>query len=223
MSTDLLDCVVLDPPGQHTASVIWLHGLGASGNDFVPVVPYLGLPADHGVRFVFPHAPVRPVTLNMGMAMPAWYDIKSLSAEGREDAEGMRESSRAVEALIDREAGLGISHERIIIAGFSQGGAVALNTVLGYGQKLGGLIALSTYLALRSQLHETAAEANKALPILMAHGQYDATVQYSFGEMSKNLLVDAGYDVDWRIYPMQHEVVMEEIKDIGAYIQQRLA
>lgn len=216
------DAVLIPAPGTHTATVIWLHGLGADGNDFVPIVPHLGLAPDHGLKFLFPNAPVRPVTLNMGMEMRAWYDIKELSAEGREDAEGMAESAKRIEGIIADERDAGIEPGRIVLAGFSQGGAVALHTALGYPATLGGLIALSTYLPLRQQFAEHRHAANAGLPIFMAHGSADPVVPASFGELSKDALVEQGYAVDWQTYPMQHQVCMEEIEAIGHYLRQRL-
>lgn len=216
------DSVVLEPDRAADACVIWLHGLGADGNDFVPVVPMLGLPAGHGVRFLFPHAPVRPVTLNMGMAMRAWYDIKSLTAEGREDAEGIAASTRRVDELIAQQREAGIEPGRIVIAGFSQGGAVALHTALRYPMRLAGLLALSTYLPLRDRLTSEAHAANRDLPILMMHGSFDPVVSPEFGAASRDFLTEAGYAVDWRTYPMEHQVCPEQIAAIGAWLTDRL-
>lgn len=217
------DAIVLPAPGKHTATVIWLHGLGADGNDFVPIVPHLGLDADHGIKFIFPHAPMRPVTLNMGMTMRAWYDIKELSVEGREDAEGMAESAQRVEGLIADEQDGGIDTRMIVIAGFSQGGAVALHTALGYPARLGGLIALSTYLPLRKQFAAHKHAANADLPIFMAHGTHDPVVVHKFGTSSRDLLAEHGYAVNWQDYPMQHQVCMEEIEAIGQALRTWLA
>ena len=217
------DAIVLPAPGKHTATVIWLHGLGADGNDFVPIVPHLGLDADHGIKFIFPQAPMRPVTLNMGMTMRAWYDIKELSVEGREDAEGMAESAQRVEGLIADEQDGGIDTRMIVIAGFSQGGAVALHTALGYPARLGGLIALSTYLPLRKQFAAHKHAANADLPIFMAHGTHDPVVVHKFGTSSRDLLAEHGYAVNWQDYPMQHQVCMEEIEAIGQALRTWLA
>lgn len=219
----VLEPVVLEPTGTADACVIWLHGLGADGNDFVPVVPMLGLGDDHGVRFVFPHAPVRPVTINMGAQMRAWYDITELSAAGREDAEGIAASARTVESLIAEQRDAGIDASRIIIAGFSQGGAVALHTALGYPLALGGLVALSTYLPLRDDLDNHVHDANRGIPIFMAHGTADPMVPPSFGEFSRDRLQAAGYDVDWHTYPMAHQVCPQQIDDLGAWLRERLA
>lgn len=217
------DAIILPAPGKHIATVIWLHGLGADGNDFVPIVPHLGLREDHGIKFIFPHAPMRPVTLNMGMTMRAWYDIKELSVEGREDAEGVAESSQRIEGLIADERDAGIEPRNIVIAGFSQGGAVALHTALGYPARLGGLIALSTYLPLRKQFAEHKHAANADLPIFMAHGIHDPVVVPEFGTSSRDVLVEHGYAVNWQDYPMQHQVCMEEIEAIGQALKAWLA
>jgi len=220
MSTE--DAVVLEPTGQADAAVIWMHGLGADGNDFVPIVPMLGLPSDHRVRFIFPHAPVRPVTLNGGMPMRAWYDIKSLTVEGREDAEGIAESARRVDGLIAEQRDAGIDTGRIVIAGFSQGGAVALHTALAYPLPLAGLLALSTYLPLQDRLDTHRHAANQALPILMMHGDFDAVVVPEFGTRSRDRLQAAGYAVEWKHYPMEHQVCPQQITEIGRWLIERL-
>ena len=216
------DAVVLEPDSKADACVIWMHGLGADGNDFVPIIPMLGLPVGHSVRFIFPHAPVRPVTLNMGMAMRAWYDIKSLTAEGREDAEGIAASARRIEGLIAELRDEGIAPDRVVVAGFSQGGAVALHTARGYAVRLAGVLALSTYLPLRDRLADHAHAANRDLPILMMHGSFDGVVSPEFGSASKDRLLEAGYRVDWRTYPMEHQVSPEQIADIGRWLNERL-
>lgn len=215
--------VVLEPSGTANACVIWLHGLGADGNDFVPVVPMLGLPEGHRVRFVFPHAPVRPVTINMGARMRAWYDITELSAAGREDADGIAASARMIEGMIAEQRDAGIDSRRIIIAGFSQGGAVALHTALSYPLALGGLIALSTYLPLRDGLDEHIHDANRSIPIFMAHGSDDPMVPPSFGAMSRDRLIAAGFEVEWRTYPMAHQVCPQQIDDLGIWLRARLS
>lgn len=215
--------IVLSPTSApHTASVIWMHGLGADGSDFVPLVPELRLPSTSGVRFIFPHAPVRPVTLNNGFPMRAWYDIRSLSAEGREDAAGIRESELEIMRLIRVERDSGIAAERIVLAGFSQGGAVALHAALRHTERLGGILALSTYLTLRASLAAEAHEANRATPIFMCHGEYDGVVTIDFGRQSRDALRALGYDVTWKEYPMQHEVCRQEIDDIAAWMRTRL-
>lgn len=214
--------VTINPPSAATATVIWLHGLGADGHDFVPIVPELGLPKDHGIRFIFPHAPVRPVTINNGMPMRAWYDILSLSRMDKQDDAGISASEAIVHGVIRQELSLGIPVNRIVIAGFSQGGAIALHTALRYPQRLAGLLPLSTYLPLHDRLAAEASPANKDLPILMCHGDYDAVLPLALGESSCDILRAQGYDVDWRTYPMQHQVCAEEIELIGEWLQKVL-
>tara|TARA_R110002110_G_scaffold61225_6_gene172108 strand:- start:10822 stop:11505 length:684 start_codon:yes stop_codon:yes gene_type:complete len=209
----LLNCEILEPVGTADAAVIWLHGLGASGHDFVPVVPHLGLPDNHGVRFVFPHAPEIPVTINGGMVMPAWYDILAMSIEREIDLQQIESSSAAVRELIQRELDAGISSERIVLAGFSQGGAVAYHTALSYPKRLGGLMALSTYFATAREVRLS--EANKGLPIHIFHGTRDPMVPEAMGHTASQILQGMGFSPKYRSYPMQHEVCMEEIQDIG--------
>jgi phospholipase/carboxylesterase len=216
------DAVILAPDRAADAAVIWLHGLGADGFDFVPIVPELDLPAGHGIRFVFPHAPVRPVTLNGGMAMRAWYDILSLDRNGLQDEAGIRDSERIVQRYLQAEIDAGIPATRIVLAGFSQGGAITLHAGLRYPQKLAGLLALSTYLPLHDQAAAEASAANRATPILMCHGQYDPVLPLSLGEFSRRGLEQLGYAVDWREYPMQHQVCAEQIDDIAGWLRQRL-
>jgi len=215
--------VLLVPPGPATASVIWLHGLGADGHDFVPIVPELRLPADLGVRFVFPHAPLRPVTINNGMRMRAWYDILDLSAAAPPDERGIRSSAAALEGRIAREVGLGVAAGRIVLAGFSQGGAIALHGALRHAQRLAGVLALSTYLPLHERLATEAAPANRDIPILMCHGRDDAVLPMTLGVMSRDWLRALGYPVEWREYRMQHQVCLEEIADVSAWLQARLS
>ena len=216
------DAVVLAPATPASASVIWLHGLGADGHDFVPIVPELKLPAAPGVRFVFPHARVRPVTLNMGMRMRAWYDIKTLTAEGRADEEGLRESIAVLAQCIAAERAGGIASERIVIAGFSQGAAVALHGALRHAERLAGILALSCYLPLQAQLAGELSEANRSTPILMCHGQQDPVLPLALGVMACNWLRSSGYRVEWKEYPMQHQVCLPEIQDISAWLRARL-
>lgn len=201
---------------QPVGSVIWLHGLGADGHDFEPIVPELHLPADLPLRFVFPHAPVRPVTINGGMAMRAWYDIISLDAEGRADADGVHESTALLEALIAREVERGIDASRIVIAGFSMGGAVAINTALHTGYQLAGLMALSTYLPLPSEVDGSS--GSRDLPVFMAHGTFDPMLPMQWGQLSAERLTEAGFTVAWHDYPMAHAVCPEEIRDIRAWL-----
>jgi phospholipase/carboxylesterase len=215
------DAVVL-APATPTASVIWLHGLGADGHDFVPIVPELQLPPALAVRFVFPHAPVRPVTINNGMRMRAWYDIKNLSATGAADEAGIRDSAAILMRFVERERQAGIAAGRIVVAGFSQGGAIALHAALRTPERLAGVMALSAYLPLDSTLASEATAANRDIPILMCHGQFDPVLPMQLGSASRELLRAAGYAVEWKEYPMQHQVCLEEIRDISAWLQARL-
>lgn len=218
-----LDCVELEPKASATACVIWLHGLGADGNDFVPIVPELRLPEAMAVRFIFPHAPVRPVTLNGGMRMRAWYDILGLDRAAREDEAGIRASQAQIEAIIRREITRGIPSERIVLAGFSQGGAITLQTGLRYPDKLAGLMVLSSYLTLRDRLGAELADVNRATPLFMAHGEFDYMLPLTLGSASRDLLQQHGYAVEWHAYPMEHQVCAEEIRDISGWIQRVLA
>ena len=215
--------VVLAPPGKPLASVIWLHGLGADGRDFVPIVPELCLPTESAVRFVFPHAPMRSVTINNGMRMRAWYDIVSLSAAGPPDEAGIRASAVLVERWIAREVELGVASARVVIAGFSQGGAIALHAGLRHAERLAGILALSTYLPLHDRLAAEAAPANRDVPILMCHGREDPVLPMSLGTMSRDWLRTLGYAVKWKEYRMQHQVCMDEIADISGWLQARIA
>ncbi|MEO1244797.1 MAG: alpha/beta fold hydrolase [Pseudomonadota bacterium] len=203
-------------------SIIWLHGLGADGHDFEPVVPELRLPAELTLRFVFPHAPVRPVTVNGGMEMRAWYDILSFDAEGRSDAEGVRDSSEILERLIQAEIDAGVAAERIVLAGFSQGGAIAAHVGLRYPEPLAGLMLLSTYLPLPSAFAaEVAANANsqpRTVPLFMAHGRFDPVLPLALGKESAEVIREAGFQVDWREYSMPHSVCPEEIADIRSFL-----
>ncbi len=217
------DAVTLEPTTPATGSVIWLHGLGADGYDFVPIVNELGLPASLSLRFVFPHARPRPVTINNGFVMRAWYDIKGLSRDGVEDDAGIRESQDVVQRYLQAEVDKGIAANRIVLAGFSQGGAIALQTALRHDTALAGVMALSTYLPLRARLATEASAANRAVPIFMAHGTQDQVVPLQLGEASRELLAQLGYQVEWHTYPMAHSVCLEEIVDIAAWLQARLA
>jgi phospholipase/carboxylesterase len=203
------------------AAVIWLHGLGADGRDFEPIVPELGLPASKPVRFIFPNAPQRPVTINNGMRMPAWYDILQLGG-GPEDETGIRESQAQIEGLIAREKTRGVAHHKIVLAGFSQGGAIVLQTALRQRERLAGVMALSTYLPLASKLGAERQAINNDLPILMAHGSYDPMIPMARAQQSRDALQALGYKVEWREYPMPHSVCPEEIADIAAFLQRIL-
>jgi Predicted esterase len=204
-------------------SIIWLHGLGADGNDFAPIVPELVDPAWPPLRFVFPHAPVRPVTINNGLSMRAWYDIAAFDLNARQDEAGIRASIGEVETLIARERSRGVPSEHIVLAGFSQGGAIALAAGLRHPEKLGGIIALSTYLPLHATLAGERHAANATLPIFWGHGTFDPVVILQRGTDSRDLLQSLGYRVDWHIYPMAHAVCAEEIDDLRRWLAQRLA
>ena len=203
------------------ATVIWLHGLGADGHDFEPIVPELGL-QDRSIRFVFPHAPVRAVTINGGMQMRAWYDIKD-SAIRREDESGVRESQAEIEALIARERSRGVPASRMVLAGFSQGGAIALQTALRHPERLAGVLALSTYLPLADNLGTESSPANRDVPIFMAHGTEDPVIPISRAQTSRRELLDLGYPVEWHEYRMPHSVCMEELVDISTWLRAALA
>jgi phospholipase/carboxylesterase len=210
---DAIEITTGEPPDL---AVIWLHGLGADGHDFEPIVPELGLRIP--VRFIFPHAPVRPVTINGGMAMRAWYDILGFDRQAREDADGIRASAAAVTALIDRELARGLRSDRIVLAGFSQGGAIALQTALREPRPLAGVLALSTYLPLAATLAAERSAANARLPIFMAHGTADTVLPLALAESSRRTLGALGYEVEWHAYPMAHSVCLEEVSAIGAWL-----
>lgn len=222
MANALLDAEIIEPQNTADACVIWLHGLGADGHDFVDAVPSLGLPKDHRIRFIFPHAPVMPITMNAGMVMPAWYDIGAIDLRAAQDEVGIKKSEQAILALINDQLQKGIKSERIILAGFSQGGAMALHTALRYPQPLAGAIVLSAYLPLQDQLAEEKSEANAKLPLFMAHGFMDTVVSYWIGQQSCTHLQAAGFNVDWHSYPMAHTVILSELHDIGAWIKNAL-
>ena len=210
-----MDAIELETGRNPDAAVIWLHGLGADGHDFEPIVPELGLAG--AVRFVFPHAPVRPVTLNAGMRMRAWYDIFQLGG-GPEDEAGIRASERLLQGLIAKELERGIKPARIVLAGFSQGGAIALQTALRYPERLAGLLALSTYLPLASRLETERGKANQDLPIFMAHGRFDDIIPLDRAQASRKRLEALGYAVEWHEYPMPHSVCPPEIAHIAAFL-----
>jgi phospholipase/carboxylesterase len=212
----LLPHIEVETNSNPNASVIWLHGLGADGNDFKPIVPELGLPAGAAVRFIFPHAPSIPVTINNGIVMPAWYDILDMSIDRKVDELQLRQSAEAIVQLIKNENARGIPAERIIIAGFSQGGAVAFETALSYPEKLAGLLAMSTYFATRDSIKFN--PINQQIPIAIHHGSYDPVVPPALGQASFALLKEKGYASELTNYPMEHSVCPQQIKDISAWL-----
>lgn len=218
MTDNLLDAVEMDPPGSPAASLIWLHGLGADGYDFEPLIPQLEAVRRLGVRAVLPHAPVRPVTLNAGMRMRAWYDVAALDFRAREDEAGIRASQQQIVGLIGREIAAGMPPERIVLAGFSQGGAMALHTGLRYPRPLAGILALSTWLPLRDKLAAEASPANRTTPILMLHGSLDPVVPLMLAVSSREFLEQQGHAVEWHTWPMQHAVCPEEVVAIDGWL-----
>ncbi len=219
---ELPETVEVESGASPEGSVIWLHGLGADGHDFEAIVPELGLSRKRSLRFVFPHAPMRPVTINGGMTMRAWYDVLTLERGGPQDEAGIRESGHMLEMLIEREHEREIPYEKIVLAGFSQGGAIALHTALRFPQRLAGLMALSTWLPLqdsfeREVVHNEQAQS-RDLPIFMAHGSFDPMLPMVLGQHSHKVLEDAGYEVEWHDYPMAHAVCAEEIADIRNWL-----
>ncbi len=223
--SDLLQSIEIETAPNPTAAVIWLHGLGADGNDFAPIVPELRLTGAPAIRFVFPHAPMMAVTINNGQVMRAWYDVSFGDLEGnsrRADEKGVRASQLSVDALIEREITRGVNARNVVLAGFSQGGAIALQTGLRYAQRLAGIMALSTYLPLAEHLAAEAAPENKDVPIFYAHGNYDPVIPLAMATTSRDKLAAAGYRVDWHEYPMQHSVCAEEIAAISHWLLQVL-
>src|SRR6185503_10836666 len=211
-----MDAIEIETGPEPGAAVIWLHGLGADGHDFEPIVPELEVPQP--VRFVFPHAPIRPVTINNGMRMRAWYDIFQFGG-GREDDAGIRASQKLIEKLIEEQP---VPPEKVILAGFSQGGAIVLQTALRYPKKLAGVMALSTYLPIAATLAAERDAANAQIPIFMAHGQYDDIIPIRRAQESKSVLEKSGYRVEWHEYPMPHSVCGEEVRDISAWLSKLL-
>ncbi|MBT8059877.1 MAG: alpha/beta fold hydrolase [Gammaproteobacteria bacterium] len=217
-----LQTVEISTGAEPTAAVVWLHGLGADGHDFEPLVPELEWPGAPPIRYVFPHAPVRPVTLNGGMAMRAWYDIVSLTGDRDADQAGIGLSMDQAAALVRRERERGIPSERIVVAGFSQGGAIALQAALRYPEKLAGLIALSTYLLLDHRLDSERSDANRDLPVFVGHGTVDPMVPIQLGEQVAARLEAMGHPVDWHRYPMPHAVCPEEVGHLVTWLRRRL-
>lgn len=215
------DAVSIEPPTVN-ATIIWLHGLGADGHDFVPIVEELNYPNKAQTRFIFPHAPYRPVTLNGGYVMRAWYDIVAIDRAAPQDESGIRASAQRLEELIAAQHAQGIAAQRIVLAGFSQGGAIALHTGLRCQQSLGGIMALSCYLPLSVKLSGELSSANAHTPILMAHGSYDDIVPIQLAEHSRGVMQQLGYRIDWHTYPMPHSVCQEEIHDISQWLAQVL-
>ncbi len=216
------DAVEISTGPNPSAAVIWLHGLGADGHDFEPVVPQLMWPGAPDIRFIFPHAPVRPVTLNNGMAMRAWYDIVSLTGNRDQDQKGIADSVNDTAALVRRERERGIDSDQIVVAGFSQGGAIALQLAVRYPEKLAGLIALSTYMLLDHRLENDRHEANKDLPLFVGHGRSDPMVPFMLGEQLAERMRNLGHPVEWHSYPMLHAVCPEEIADLSGWLRTTL-
>lgn len=222
MNAPLLPAVELETHGLVAASVIWLHGLGADGNDFAGIIPELRLPAGLGLRFIFPHAPLRPVTINGGYVMRAWYDIASADFAEAPDAAGIRESEGMVRALIAREQDRGIATTRILLGGFSQGGAIALHTGLRCPEPLAGVVALSTYMPLADTLAAQAHIANAKLPVFVGHGRDDRLIPLVLAQRIRELLSARGHPVEWHEYPIAHSVCLPELHDLGNWLAGRL-
>lgn len=222
MPSELLEAITIETGANPDASVIWMHGLGDDGKGWSEVVPALNLPQSLAVRFIFPHAPVIAVTINNGMRMRAWYDIRQANLSERADLEGVRTSQAHVDALIAREVSRGIAARRVILAGFSQGGAIALYAGVRYAERLGGVIGLSTYLVGFDRVAADASAANRDVPIFMAHGTLDGVVQLAWAERSRDALRAGGWDVEWHTYPIEHSAVIDEIVAAGKFIQKVL-
>jgi phospholipase/carboxylesterase len=223
MPEPLLSAIEIDTAPNPDAAVIWMHGLGDDGKGWSEVVPALGLPPKLAVRFIFPHAPVMPVTINNGMSMRAWYDIRQANLSERADLEGVRRSQAHVDALLAREAQRGIAQRRMMLAGFSQGGAIALYAGLRSEQRLAGIVALSTYLIGLDRVSVDASVANRDVPIFMAHGTRDPVVQLAWAERSRDALLAGGWPVEWHVYPIEHSAAIEEITAVGNFIHTNLA
>lgn len=225
MTTDLLEAIEIETAPNPAAAVIWMHGLGADGNDFAPIVPELALGGLPAIRFIFPHAPMQPVTINNGHVMRAWYDVSFGDLEGKSrqaDEKGVRASQAGIGMLIARESERGIASRHIVVAGFSQGGAIALQAGLRYPERLAGIMALSTYLPLAGSLTEEASAQNKDVPIFFAHGSQDPVIPLPMAVTSRDKLRELGYKVEWHEYQMQHSVCMQEMADISAWLRSTL-
>ncbi|MFK3616215.1 alpha/beta hydrolase [Coxiella burnetii] len=218
-----LESITIPSTKPAVGSIIWLHGLGADGHDFADIVPRLGLPEDLHLRFLFPHAPIRPITVNANMQMRAWYDIYSLEDLSREDKNGIAQTQQSINQLIEQEILSGIPSDRIILAGFSQGGAMSLYTGLRYSKPLAGIIALSTYLPLANHLPKESRAANRSIPIFIAHGSADPVLPIILGKQTAHLLKELGYAVEWHEYSMEHQVCQEEIEAIGKWLTDRFS
>ena len=216
---ETLEAIQMDTGPNPQYCVIWLHGLGADGNDFAPIVPELGLPRSAAIRFLFPHAPTRPVTINGGYVMRAWYDILGTELTRREDDAGVHASQQLVEHMIVREKERGIPASKLVLAGFSQGGAIALQTGLRHGERIAGIMALSTYLPVAGTVAAERSAANADVPIFMAHGSQDPMIVLPRARQSRDYLREIGYQVEWHEYPMPHSVCAEEIRDIGNWLR----
>lgn len=212
-----LETVIIETSHPIKQSVIWLHGLGADGHDFAPIVPELNIP---NTRFIFPHAPHQPITMNNGYEMRAWYDLYGLALQTKQDEAGMRATQTKIESLIQNEVKQGIPANKIVLAGFSQGGAMAFFTGLRYPEKLAGILALSTYVSLKEKLANEASNANRDTPIFMAHGTFDSVITLETCSVSRQLLESLGYAIEWHEYPMAHSVCAEEIEDIAHFLKQ---
>jgi len=217
----LLPHIEIEPQSPADASVIWLHGLGADGRDFEPIVPELGLPADAALRFIFPHAPAIPVTINAGYVMPAWYDILDISIDRKVDLPQLMNSADAISKLIDREVERGVDSTRVVVAGFSQGGAVAIQAALTYPRRLAGLLGLSTYFATAESIQPD--PVNAGLPVKICHGSADPMVPEPTGRKGYEKLLEMGYDAEYQTYPIEHSVCMEEIADIAVWFRRVLS
>ena len=222
-SGELLECIEVNTADSPEYSVIWMHGLGADGHDFEPIVPILGLPPGTGVRFVFPHALRRPITINGGMVMRAWYDIVEISTSRGQDEAGIKHSADKIRALIDREIERGIPASRIVLAGFSQGGAMALHVGLRYPQSLAGIMVLSGYLLFPDRLQTERSETNAATPVFVGHGTQDPMVPIALGQATVSALQTGQWPVEWRNYPIPHSVSQAEIVDVGHWLQGRFS
>jgi len=223
MPADLLDAIEIETGPAPDACVIWMHGLGDDGQGWSEVVPALNLPTSLAIRFIFPHAPVIAVTINNGMRMRAWYDIRQANLNERADIDGVRRSQVHVEALVTRETTRGVAPRRVLLAGFSQGGAIALYAGVRHAERLGGLIGLSTYLIGAERVVAEANAANRDVPVFLGHGTYDPVVQLAWAERSRDALRAGGWPVEWHVYPIEHSAVIEELAAVGAFISKTLS